>query len=169
MHDHIPVVAVLLRGISCTINHHSDDARLTPCIKNKSSFTLKVTHAQPTTLFPLYNQEIRKKKKIKQPFLTTYVSHRWHWRSLLFAGPLSLPLSATLKERVRERDVFILAVVWSTGLSKMCTNQLAWLTLEMACQHVNLEERGLGGNSYVSLTVKRGQMSRTEGVMGRCY
>lgn len=43
---------------------------------------------------------------------------------------------------VREGDVFILAVVWSTGLSKMCTNQLAWLTLVMVCQHVNLEEMG---------------------------
>lgn len=36
----------------------------------------------------------------------------------------------------------------------MCTNQLAWLTLQMVCQPVNLVERGVRGNSYLSLTVK---------------
>lgn len=172
MHDHIPVVAVLLRGISCTINHHSDDARLTPCIKNKSSFTLKVTHAQPTTLFPLYNQEIRKKKRPKDltAIFDNICEPQMALEVITFCWTtITASISHSQRQRVRERDVFILAVVWSTGLSKMCTNQLAWLTLEMACQHVNLEQRGLGGNSYGSLTVKGGQMSRTEEVMGRCY
>lgn len=60
-----------------------------------------------------------------------------------FAGPLSLPLS---ESRVRERDVFSLAVVWPNGPSKLCTNQLAQLTLEMVCQPVNLEHRGMAGD-----------------------
>lgn len=41
--------------------------------------------------------------------------------------------------------------------SKMCTNQLAWLTLESVCQPVNLQERGMRGSTCVSLTVKRGR------------
>lgn len=61
-----------------------------------------------------------------------------------FLLDLSLPLSAALKEREseRERDVFSLAVVWPNGPSKMCTNQLARLTLEMVCQPVNLRAEG---------------------------
>lgn len=62
------------------------------------------------------------------------------------------------KWRAREREsenVFSLAVVRPNGPSKMCTNQLAWLTLEMVCQPVNLEERRC--NSYLCLTVKGGR------------
>lgn len=88
-----------------------------------------------------------------------------------FAGPLSLPLS---ESRVGERDVFSLAVVWPNGPSKLCTNQLAQLTLEMVCQPVNLEQKGtagaggggrrtgdgrvLRGNSCICLTAKGGQL-----------
>lgn len=53
-----------------------------------------------------------------------------------------------------ERNVFSLLVVKPNGPSKMCTNQLACLTSEMACQPVNLEERGMTANSYHCLTVK---------------
>lgn len=42
----------------------------------------------------------------------------------------------------------------SNGPSKMCTNQLAQLTLQMVHQPVNLEEREVRGNSYLSLTAK---------------
>lgn len=46
---------------------------LTPSIKNKSSFTLTHSHShnlQSTILFPLLDQEIKKKgQKIKQPII----------------------------------------------------------------------------------------------------
>lgn len=58
-----------------------------------------------------------------------------------FARPLSLPLS---ESRVGQRDVFSLAVVCPNGPSKLCTNQLAQLTLEMVCQPVNLGQEGGG-------------------------
>lgn len=55
--------------------------------------------------------------------------------------------------------------MWPNGPSKLCTNQLAQLTLEMVCQPVNLEHRGaagdgrvLRGNSCICLTAKGGQM-----------
>lgn len=66
----------------------------------------------------------------------------YYFFSFFFAGPLSLPLS---ESRAGERDVFSLAVVWPNGPSKLCTNQLAQLTLEMVCQPVNLEQKGTAG------------------------
>lgn len=122
------------------------------------------------TLYHLLDQEIRerKKKKIKQPIIfdcdicepqiaLAVITSRW--------TAITASISHPQRQRGRDRGMFFsLAVVMPNGPSKMCTNQLAWLTLDMVCHLVNLEDKGPRGNVYVCLTVGTGGQMSTRGV-----